>query len=95
MFPTLRFKPLNYDLEFINSLIKRASITLSEYTLNYKDRQANRLWDFISNCTVFTVADNFFNYVNSLFNDSFVQDFRDIWNDSTDYYKQIYEDTHF
>lgn len=85
----------NYDLEFINSLIKRASITLSEYTLNYKDRQANRLWDFISNCTVFTVADNFFNYVNSLFNDSFVQDFRDIWNDSTDYYKQIYEDTHF
>ena len=49
----------NYDLEFINSLIKRASITLSEYTLNYKDRQANRLWDFISNCTVFTVADNF------------------------------------
>lgn len=85
----------NYDLEFINSLIKRASITLSEYTLNYKDRQANRLWDFISNCTVFTVADNFFNYVNSLFNDSFVQEFRDIWNDSTDYYKQIYEDTHF
>lgn len=85
----------NYDLEFINSLIKRASITLSEYTLNFKDRQANRLWDFISNCTVFTVADNFFNYVNSLFNDSFVQEFRDIWNDSTDYYKQIYEDTHF
>lgn len=85
----------NYDLEFINSLIKRASITLSEYTLNYKDRQANRLWDFISNCTVFTVADNFSNYVNSLFNDSFVQEFRDIWNDSTDYYKQIYEDTHF
>lgn len=85
----------NYDLEFINSLIKRASITLSEYTLNFKDRQANRLWDFISNCTVFTVADNFFNYVNSLFNDSFVQEFRNIWNDSTDYYKQIYEDTHF
>lgn len=85
----------NYDLEFINSLIKRASITIAEYPFNHENNQSHYLWEFASNNMIFPIIDKFLDYADSLFNESFVHNFSDIWNDSTDYYKQIYEDTHF
>ncbi len=85
-----------YDLEFINTLIKRCSKTLQQYDLCFEDQQAKKLYDVISkNVINSNLIDSFGNYLNNLYDDTFSNRIHTIWDASSDYYSKIYEDTKY
>ncbi|MCH5186156.1 MAG: hypothetical protein J1F64_08540 [Oscillospiraceae bacterium] len=82
-----------YDIEFINNLIGKCSKSLQQYDLCFKEQQAKNLYSVINNnVVVHSLVDSFVHYLDKLYDNSFDEKIKTIWDNSSDYYTKIYED---
>lgn len=84
-----------FDLDFINHLIRTCSSTVQKYDLGAEKCQANYLRSFMCNSMDSKLIDDFVSCLDRLYSDNFSDKIKNIFRSSLDYYRQIYEDTHY